>query len=92
MRNGAGPRSVLQVWFSTAWTDETNRDFVQAPINLIESKVVEEKVVRILKHWKSVRLDARKVPSLWATDLFNEGRNRPFEACANFEHKADRVD
>ena len=85
MRNGANPRSVLQVWFSTAWTDDAYGDFIKAVDDLLETKDKEEDIMRLLKHWKTAKLDVQKVACLWAKDIYKEGRNAPFEACANFE-------
>ena len=92
MKNEAEPRSILQVWFSSGWTDETNRYFNQAINDLIESKLEEDEVVMILNHWKNASIDIKKVPALWATDLYKEERNTPFEGCANFEQEVDRIE
>ena len=69
MKNGANPKHILQVWFSSAWSNQTSKDFLEQN-----------------------NIDVSSVPKLWAKDLFKQGRNNPFEACANFEHEVDRVD
>jgi hypothetical protein len=72
-------------------TDEAYGEFIKAVDVLLETKDKEEDIMKLLNHWKVGKLDAQKVAGLWAKEIYNEGRNAPFEACANLEHANDRI-
>jgi len=94
MKNGANSKSILQVWFSSAWSNQAQADFVAAITDLLASNLEDEELTKILKHWQTSQMDVKTTVNTWATedDLLKAGRNAPFEACANLENEVDRVD
>ena len=41
--NQASSRSILQVWFSTGWSEQTLKEFIKACNQLLESKELKDK-------------------------------------------------
>jgi len=71
---------------------ETNEEFQSAVTDLLIIKDNQDEVTKVLRQWRNATFDVNKVSEKWAKDLYSEGRNAPFEACANFELEKDRVD
>mmetsp|Transcript_9971 Transcript_9971/g.23771 ORF Transcript_9971/g.23771 Transcript_9971/m.23771 type:complete len:437 (+) Transcript_9971:932-2242(+) len=82
-------RSVMQVWFSTTWEDETEGNVKQALANLCESDEKRHpKVDTLLRHWRDAgKMSLQNARSQWERRSTND---RSF--VAHFERKQDRID
>jgi len=105
--NGAASRSILQVWFSTGWSMDTFKEFVDACTELLKNaELLGKDEVNLLKHWMSTwapleTASKRSRPELFAA-LHKSMVRQPwfipssaplcFQPCANFKHEIDRVD
>ena len=49
--NKAKSRSILQVWFSTGWSESTLKEFIEACNLLLESKKLPNNEANLVQHW-----------------------------------------
>jgi predicted nucleic acid-binding protein len=49
--NQAKSRSILQVWFSSGWSESTLREFIEACNLLLESKKLPRNEANLVQHW-----------------------------------------
>ena len=92
MINRADPRNILQVWFSTGWTDQTHHDFQQSLTDLIGSKQTEAEIVKLLRHWKKYKIGVKAAQMKWSAMYLSQNMDNPFDPCANLRNESDRVD
>ena len=52
MKNKCEARNILQVWFSTAWSQDTLNNFIKAIENLLLDEELDDEVKDVLKEWK----------------------------------------
>ena len=49
--NQATSRSILQVWFSSGWSESTLKEFIEACNLLLESKKLPKNEANLVQHW-----------------------------------------
>ena len=89
--NQASSRSILQVWFSSGWSNDTLKEFVEACNQLLDNNEVQDKFEKnLIKYWSSNHANLKTATGKW----FNSRRSYHglFQPCANFRHKVDRID
>ena len=92
LKNQADASSILQVWFSSAWTNKAQVEFQNAVTNLIDSNEIETGEEDLLVHWKESKIDAEAAKQIWSRTYLRDVLTYPFEACANLKNECDRVD
>ncbi|CAJ1962286.1 unnamed protein product [Cylindrotheca closterium] len=81
-------RSVMQVWFSTTWEEETMEMAKQALANLCQSDEKRHpKVTGLLRHWK----DAGKMPLQNARTQWENRSTNERSFVSHFLRKQDRI-
>ena len=63
--NQANSRSVLQVWFSTGWSDSTLKEFIEACNRLLKSKKLPKNEADLVRHWIIKNLALTNATSEW---------------------------
>ena len=94
MKNKVNPRSILQVWFSSVWTVETQKDFAEAVNELLILKDwnIEENIKELLNYWLKANLASKTSQDLWSKHYLKDQVNRVYEPCVNLKKERDRVD
>ena len=94
IRNKVNPRSILQVWFSSAWTDEAQKDFLQSVEELVAVKDtnIKENIKELLNYWLKSKLASKTSQDLWSKHFLKDHVNKVFEPCVNLKKECDRVD
>ena len=93
LKNQAEASSILQVWFSSAWTSKTQVEFQKALTNLLESNEMGFDEMDLLLHWNESKIDAEAAKKIWSSPfLKNECPDHHFQACTNLKYECDRVD
>ena len=64
--NQANSRSILQVWFSTGWSESTLKEFIEACNRLLESKKWEPKSeADLVHHWLTKNVTLENATDEW---------------------------
>ena len=92
LKNQADASSILQVWFSSAWTSKAQLDFQNTVTNLMESYEIETDVLKLLSYWKNSKIDDKAATQSWSRTYLRDVLTYPFEACTNLRNEHDRVD
>ena len=58
-------RSILQVWFSSGWSNSTLKDFIDACNQLMKSKELLENESNLVKYWLSNDVSLKKATDEW---------------------------
>ncbi|KAL3942544.1 MAG: hypothetical protein SGBAC_003290 [Bacillariaceae sp.] len=82
-------RSVMQLWYSTTWDEETEEYVKQALANLcVSDEKRNPKVDALLRHWRDASsMSLQNARAQWQSRSTND---RSF--IANFERRQDRID
>ena len=92
MLDNAAARSILQVWFSSAWSDQTLKDFLKSCEALLQRDgLLSTEELKLVKVWISNDISMKTASTEWMKGLAGTVV-KPFEPCANFRHEIDRVD
>ena len=90
--DSAAARSVLQVWFSSAWSDQTLQDLLKACKALLhQDGLLTGDELQLVKFWMSKAVSIKTAITEWTKGL-EDVVAKPFQPCANFRHEIDRVD
>ena len=67
MLQGVCAESILQVWFSTGWNENTQKDLKKTCEDLLkkEDSSIDEGVEKLLKHWMVTQMGVKTVLPLW---------------------------
>ena len=70
--NQAKSRSILQVWFSSGWSESTLKEFIESCNLLLESKKLPKNEANLVQHWlkKNVTLQMATNEQFKGTLLF----------------------
>jgi hypothetical protein len=81
--------SIIQVWFSSCWSNRTGKDFVDAINILLEDKNMSEEEKELLVNWKTEKFTIQEAHRLWKEN------HSPISSRAvgifNLEKKEDRL-
>lgn len=80
--------SILEVWFSTGWSEKTSEDFHSACGNVVTSSQPQE-VRDLIDHWKVAHLSLNKARLKWKQGYLTR---KSLNAIANLIKKQDRVE
>ena len=72
--NQAKSRSILQVWFSSGWSESTLKEFVEACNLLLKSKKLSKNEADLVQHWLK-----KNVTLLMATKEWFKGTIQSFK-------------
>ena len=91
LSNQASSRSILQVWFSSAWSENTLKEFLASCSSLLNSGAnLTEAMKGLIMYWMSMSSNIIKDGCFeWAMGV--EGV-RIFRPCANLRYETDRID
>ncbi|XP_057298892.1 uncharacterized protein LOC130629637 [Hydractinia symbiolongicarpus] len=80
--------SILEVWFSTGWSEKTSEDFHSACGNVVTSSQPQE-VRDLIDHWKVTYLSLNKARLKWKQGYLTR---KSLNAIANLIKKQDSVE
>ena len=63
--NQAQSRSILQVWFSSGWSESTLKEFIEACNLLLESKKLPKNEANLLQHWLKKNVTLTMATNEW---------------------------
>ena len=63
--NQAMSRSILQVWFSTGWSESTLKEFIEACNRLLESKELPKHEAELVRHWLTKNVTLTNATDEW---------------------------
>ena len=89
----ASSRSILQVWFSSGWSNKTLDEFSKAGKALIEGQDLHEQETVLVKHWLSPKnkISLKTAIKEWSTTV-RGSLAQQYTPAANFRSEIDRVD
>ena len=90
MLQGVCAESILQVWFSTGWNENTQKDFKETCQDLLkkEDLGIDHRVKKLMKHWVKTVMSAKTVLPLWR-EFIQEYQMEPLK---NLQYEKDRID
>ena len=68
VKNKCEPRNILQVWFSTAWSEEALTAFKKAIEDLFLDDEVDEELKEIMTEWYNSELELPEAKFRWSFD------------------------
>ena len=92
INNKADATSILQVWFSSAWTNKAQVEFQKAVTHLIYAREDDTDVMKLLLYWKDAKMDVKGAKKLWSNMYLRDELDYTFAALANLKNDCDRVD
>ena len=63
--NQAKSRSILQVWFSSGWSESTLKEFIEACNLLLESKKLPKNEANLVQHWLKKNVTLQMATNEW---------------------------
>ena len=63
--NQAQSRSILQVWFSSGWSDSTLKEFIEACNLLLQCKKLPKNEANLLQHWLKKNVTLTMATNEW---------------------------
>ena len=63
--NQAQSRSVLQVWFSSGWSESTLKEFIEACNLLLQSKKLPKNEADLVRHWLTKDITLTNATNEW---------------------------
>ena len=63
--NQAQSRSILQVWFSSGWSESTLKEFIEACNLLLESKKLPKNEANLIQHWLKKNVNLMMATNEW---------------------------
>jgi len=87
MKGNLPPESILQVWFSSGWSQQTYKNFTQALKTIDESSMTPD-VRKIIKHWQKAKPKPLQPEDMWmnTTDFLD------FDIHYNLSSKQHRIE
>ena len=90
MKIQMGPISILQVWFSTGWSNKTSTDFKLACTRILDQKLaVNCDVKDLINHWVKTTLSLTDAKEKWRAVSLSGSL---FPPVGNLCKKEDRID
>ena len=88
--NQASSRSILQVWFSSGWSDSTLQEFLKACHDILKQNELTKDEIKLVNHWLSNNIAIEVTPSKWfkceiSISNLDDLVVGPYEACANLK-------
>ena len=63
--NQAKSRSILQVWFSSGWSESTLKEFIESCNLLLESKKLPKNEANLIQHWLKKNVNLMMATNEW---------------------------
>ncbi|XP_057299211.1 uncharacterized protein LOC130629856 [Hydractinia symbiolongicarpus] len=83
------PNSILEVWFSTGWCNQTLKEFRKACDSVITTTKLAQDINDLINHWRDATLTLNEAINRWQAQfvLFD-----PLKAISSLLEKQDRIE
>ena len=85
-------RSILQVWFSSAWSNQTHQEFVEACEILLKESTLDQELLYFIRLWKDSYLSVTEAANRWSLAHKSRCETALYEDLANMRYKIDRAE
>ena len=89
--DNASSRSILQVWFSSCWSETTLEQFLFSCKSLMNGNSLAKEEQSLVGFWLTNTVTVKNACSEWFKGVENSIVS-DFKPCANFRHEIDRVE
>ena len=92
IENNSNCRSILQVWFSSAWSNQTHQEFVEACEILLKESTLDQELLYFIQLWKDSYLSVTEAANRWSLAHKSRCETALYEDLANMRYKIDRAE